>query len=116
GLNVRPALLQQLDGLDGLDAVAPRLFLSGAEGERQAVDEDVALAHAVLADERVDGALRDRNLLVRRTRLSLFADLQPHDSRDVLDDDRHDAAVAALGSVAVLEVDRVDDRAAAEAL
>ncbi len=40
GLHIRVVLFQFADRLDGLDAVAAGLLLTGGDGERQGVDED----------------------------------------------------------------------------
>ena len=96
-------------------AVAPRLFLAGRDREGEAVDDDVVDAHPPVVDEGVDRVGRRCAPCRSAVRAwPCFVDRQRDDGRAVLLHERHDAAEAAVRAIAVLEVDRVDDGAAAD--
>ena len=116
GLHLRVAALDLADRLDGRQPVAARLLLAGRDREGQAVDEDVVDPHAPAAGERLDQPDGDVDLVLDRAGLALLVDRQRHDGRAVLAHDRHDLLEPAAGPLAVLEVDAVDDRAAADEL
>ena len=116
GADLRMPLFEQPDRLDCLQTVATRLLLAGAQGEGQAVDQDVALCQPPLAGQRGDQPLGDPQLPLRGTGLAFLIDAQRHDGGSVLLDDRHHPAEPAVGPLPVLEVDAVDDRPATQAL
>ena len=113
GLDVRIAALQLGDRLDGLDAVAPGLLLPGGNGERQAVDDDVLDPHPPVAGQILDQPLGDGDLPLSGPRLAALVDGKRDHGGTVLAHQRHDPGDARVGPVAVLVVDRVDDRATA---
>ena len=115
GLHVGEPPLDLADRLDGLDPVAAGLLLTGGDREGQRVDDDVAGLHAPVDGQVGDQPLGDRDLPVRRTRLALLVDGQRDDRGTVLDDQLHDLGEPRVGTVAVLVVDRVDHRPAAQA-
>ena len=102
------------DGLDGFDAVPAGLFLAGGDGEGQGVDDDVLDAHPPFAHQGVDEAGGDGHLALGGAGLALFVDGQGDHGGAVFLHERHDAREAALRAVAVLVVDGVDHRAAAD--
>ena len=108
--------LQFLDGLDGFDAVAASLLLTGGDRERQQVDHDVGLAHPPGPREVGDESLGDRDLPLPGARLTFLVDGQRDHGRAVLPGHRHHPGEPRGRPVAVLEIDRVDDAAAAELL
>ena len=115
-LDVRVLALEFPDGVDRRLAVLAGLLLPGAEGEGQRVDEDVGLENPPLRREVGDQPLGDRHLVLGGARLALLVDREGDDGCAVLGDDREYARPAGVRPVAVLEVDRVDQAAAAEAL
>ena len=116
GLHVGVRLLEQPDGLDGLDAVLARLLLAGADGEGQGVDQDRRLVDAPVAGDVGDQPLGDLDLLLGGAGLALLVDGQRDHRGAVLGDELHGLVEARLGAVAVLVVHRVDRAAAAEVL
>ena len=110
-LRVEPA-----DRVDRLDRVATRLLLTCRDREGEAVDDDVLDLHPPLVDEGVDQARCDAHLVVAGARLTLLVDRERDHGRAVLLDERHDASEPAGRGIPVFEVDRVDDRAAADQL
>ncbi|MGX1121635.1 hypothetical protein RKD37_006998 [Streptomyces ambofaciens] len=116
GLHVRVAPLQLTDALDGGQAVLAGLLLTGADGEGQAVDEDVGLVDAPVAGEVVDQPFGDLDLLLGGAGLALLVDGERDQRGAVFPGQLGDACEAGLGPRAVLVVDRVDHRAAAELL
>ena len=116
GPDSRIALLEFTNRVQRLEAVAASLFLTGADGERQRVNEDVANVHSPVAGQLVDQAGSDPYLPFGRPGLALFVDGERDDARPVFLDEWHDALEPRVGPVAVLEVHRVDDRASRELL
>ncbi|CAM5610994.1 hypothetical protein KAURM247S_00180 [Kitasatospora aureofaciens] len=116
GLHPRVAALELADRLDRLDAVPAGLLLAGGQGEGEAVDQDRALVDAVVGGQLGDQPLGDLHLLLGRTGLALLVDGQRDQAGAVLAGQRRDPAEARVGGVAVLVVDRVEHRAAAERL
>ena len=108
--------LRSLMALMVSSAVLAGLLEPGGDGEGQAVDHDVRLGDSPVAGEVGDQPLGDRHLVFGGTGLALFVDGQRDHGGAVFDDHRHDLGEPGLRAVAVLVVDRVDDRAAAEAL
>ena len=116
-LHLRVAPLDLADRLDRLQAVAAGLLLAGGDREGQAVDEDVLDVHPPVAGEgRRSAAWRPRTLwsAVRAWPSSsmVSATTAAPCSRTI----GMIRANRLPGPVAVLVVDRVDDRAAAEQL
>ena len=72
--------------------------------------------HAPVAGQVLDQPAGDPDLPVGRAGLALLVDGQRDHGRAVLAHQRHDLVEARVGAVAVLVVDRVDHRAAAEHL
>ncbi|CAM5624457.1 hypothetical protein SAURM35S_07320 [Streptomyces aurantiogriseus] len=116
GLDVGVAALELADRLDGGDAVLAGLLLTGADREGQGVDEDVLLADAPVAGQVVDQPFGDLDLLLRSAGLALLVDGQGDQRGAVLLGELRHLGEAGLGAVAVLVVDGVDHRAAAELL
>ena len=109
--------LDLADRLDRLDAVPSGLLLAGGDREGQAVDDDVAARGCPQLPVRsLDQPVGDLDLPLGRTRLALLVDGQRDHRRAVLHDQRHDPGEPGVRAVAVLVVDRVDHRAAAEPL
>ncbi len=104
------------DRLDRLDGVPPGLLLAGRDREREAVDDDVLLAHPVVRGEVADQPLGHLDLPRGRAGLALLVDGQRDHGRAVLAHHRHQPGHPRVRAVAVLVVDRVDDRAAADQL
>ena len=104
------------DRLDRLDRVASGLLLPRRDGEGQSIHDDVVDPHAPLAHEGVDEPGRDAHLVLGRAGLALLVDGEGDHGGTVLLDERHDAAVARLRAVAILEVHRVDHRPTADEL
>ena len=113
-LNARVFGRNLANRLDGLDGVATRLFLSGSDGEREGVDNDVAHAHAPAVDKLIDESTRDAHLVFSRSGLALLVNGERNHGRSVLLNQWHDSAEARCRAVAVFIVDRVDHRATAD--
>ena len=96
---------------DGLNRIAARFFLTGRNGERECIDDDVADAHPPVVNQFVNQSARDAHLVFAGAGLTLLVDGQSDNGRAVLLDQRHDAPEARVGAVTVFVVDRVDDRA-----
>ena len=116
GLHVGVLLLEQPDGLDGLDAVLAGLLLPGADGEGQGVDQDRRLVDAPVAGDVGDQPLGDLDLLLGGAGLALLVDGQRDHGGAVLGDQLHGLVESRLRAVAVLVVHRVDRAPAAEVL
>ena len=93
-LHSRVQGLELPDRLDGLDAVAPRLFLAGRDREGERVDEDVLNLHAVVGGEVLDEPVGDPNLPFGSARLALLIDGERDDRGSMLLNERHDAREA----------------------
>ena len=106
--------LDAADALDGLDAVAPALLHPGGECQRQRVDEQVGGGQAVAADRQVVDGPGRLQLRLGRAGLAVLVDAGAHDGRAVLAGERQEAVQSGAGAVAVLQVDRVQDRLAAD--
>ena len=104
------------DRVDGLDRVAPGLLLAGRDREGERVHDDVVDPHAPFVDEGVDESGGDAHLVLGGARLALLVDGQGDHGGAVLLDERHDAPEPRCRALAVLEVDRVDDRSSADEL
>ena len=115
-LHARVAPLELGDRLDRLQAVAAGLLLAGGDREGEGVDEDVLDVHAPVVPQVLDQPAGHPDLPVGRAGLALLVDGQGDHGRAVLADQRHDLVEARVGAVAVLVVDRVDHRAAAQHL
>ena len=107
---------QFADRLDRRKTIAATLLLTGTEGERQAVDEDVALVHAPGLRQGLDEPFGDGYLVLGGSRLAALVDRQSDNRSPVLTHNRHDAREPARRPLAVLEVDGVDDRTTTETL
>ena len=115
-VHLRVPLVQDPDGLDGLDAVAPHLLLTGGDGEGQRIDDDVRLRYTPVPGDIGDETLGDAYLPLRGPRLTLLVDGQGDHGRAVASHQLHDALEPRARPVAVLVVDRVHRAAAAEVL
>ncbi len=102
------------DRLDRLDAVAARLDHARRERQGQGVDEDVRGAQSVARHREVGDVPRRADLPVRGAGLTLFVDARRHDRRAELGREAEKAVEARARSVALFEVDRVEDGLAAE--
>ena len=107
------AALMSADALDGLDGGADVVAVAGADREDQRIEDDVLGRDAVLLGQQSDTSARAIcELALARDRLRLLlvlVDTADHQRRAVAARERHHALEALL---AVLEVDRVDDRLA----
>ena len=112
-LRIGEAARDFLDGVQGFQAVAPQVFLAAAQWHRQCVEEDVLRRQAVLLDCGAVEPFGDLDLAVGRPRLPLLVDGERDDGSAVA---AGRAERAAETLAAVLEVDRVDDRLAADQL
>lgn len=112
----RVRLVQAADRLDRLDRVAPGLLLTGRDREGERIEHDVVLVQPPLPRELLDEAGGDAHLVVGGARLPLLVDGEGDDGGAVLLHERHDAAEAGGGAVAVLVVDRVHHGATADEL
>jgi len=104
------------DRLERLDRVAAGLLLAGGDGEREAVHDDVADTEAPTGRQVVDEPRRDPYLPLCRPGLALFVDAERDHGGAVLSHQLHHLVVAGGGTVTVLEVHRVDHRAAWQVL
>ena len=116
GLDARVTPLELGDRVDRLDPVPPGLLLAGGDREREAVEDDVLLAHPPVHGQVGDQPLGDLDLPRRGAGLAALVDGQRDHRRAVLADHRHQLGDPGVRAVAVLVVDRVDDRAAADQL
>ena len=116
GLNVGIASLELTDGLNGLQTIATRLLLAGADREGQGVDDDVLDVHAPLTGERSDEPRSHGHLVLAGAGLTRLVDGQGDDGGAVFLDDRHDSGEARALTLTVLIVDRVDHCASAQQL
>ena len=114
GLHLGVTPLQLADRLDRLDRVPPGLLLAGADREREAVDDDVAWPHPPVAGQVLDQPGGDGELPFGGAGLALLVDGERDHGGAVLAHQRHDPGDPRLGPVAVLVVDRVHHRPAAE--
>ncbi len=106
--------LQPANRLDRLDAVAAHLLLTGGDGERQGIDDDVLFGQPPVRRQIGDQPLGDGDLVVGGARLPLLVDGQRDDGGAVLHDEFHDPLIPGAGPVPVFEVHRVDGTASAE--
>ena len=109
-MHARQLGLHPADRFQGRHRVAAQILLSAAEREGEHVEDEVAGLEAVAVDRDVVDAVRDAQLPVDRPRLALFVDDERDGGGAVPPDQRQEAADLPL---AVLQVDRVDDRLAA---
>ena len=116
-MHSRQRLLDEADALDRLDAGADVVLVAGADREDQRVEEDVLRPRrrtSSVSSSCERCAIGELALARDRLRLLLvLVDAADHQRRAVAARQRHDALEALL---AVLEVDRVDDRLALRAL
>ena len=114
GLHFRVAALELADRLDRLDRVPPGLLLAGRYREGQAVHDDVGQPDAPVAGQVLDQPGRHRQLPRGGAGLALLVDGERDHGGAVLAHQRHHPGEPRARAVAVLVVDRVDHRAAAE--
>ncbi len=106
----RKAGLDEADPFDGLHTRADVVLVSGAHREDQGVEDEIPGRDAVLLSEQREGALGDGELPLPRHAhplLGILIDRAHHHGGPVFLDERHDCFKPLL---AVLQVDRVDDR------
>ncbi len=101
--------LDEADAFDRLDGRVDVLRVAGRQREREVVEDQRAVGDAVLVDDDVADALGDLQLALRGLRHPRLVDRQRDDRRARFFHQRHHRVDL---HAAVLEVDRVDHRAA----
>ena len=108
--------LDAADGLDGGDAVAAQVVVTGRQREGECVEDQVLRLEAVAVDGQVVDPVGDPHLPLDVAGLPLLVDEQADDGGAVLaGQPEHPVGAGALG-VAVLEVGGVEHRPAADPL
>ena len=116
GLASRQRVLDEANAFDRLDARADIVFVAGADREDQRVEDDVFGLDAVFFGEQLERALGHLQLARARNSLRLLlvvVDTADDERGAEAAGERHDLLEAIL---AVLEVDRIDQRLARRAL
>ena len=109
-------LLQSPDRLDGVHGVGPQIVVAGRQGEGERVEHEVGRFESVLADGEFVDPPGDPHLPIDVSRLSFLVDEEADDRRPVFDREVEDLPCPGPASGSVLEVERVEDRSAAESL
>ena len=108
--------LDAADGLHRLDGVAAEVVVAGRQREGERVEDEVGRFEAVGVHREVGDAVGHPHLPLDVAGLALLVDEQADHRRAVGLGQREDAVEPGAGRVAVLEVGRVEDGAAADPL
>ena len=106
-------LLDQTDRLDRLDACAAKFFITRSECKGEGIEDEIMRLHPVPAHDQVVDPLCNGELLLRRFCHSLLIDGEGDDCRTVPPAQRDHPLDPFLP---ILQVDRIDDRLAADEL
>ena len=104
------------DRLDRVDGVPAQVVVAGRQRERQRVEDQVAGRHPVALGGDLVDAMGDLHLPLDVPRWPPLVDQQADDGGAVVTGQRHHAVEPAARQLAVLEVGRVEDGAAADVL
>ena len=91
-MNTRILRGDHLDGVNGLDGVAPGFFLTGGNGESEAVDDDVFDPKVPFPDQCVDQAACDTHFVDGGAGLTLLINGQRNHGSAVFFDQGHHCA------------------------
>ena len=108
--------LDRADALDRLDAVEPALLHAGRQRQRQRVEQEVLGRQPVALDGDVADVAGRPQLPLGRAGLALLVDAGAHDGGAELAGQPQERVQPGPRLVALLEVDRVQDRPAADPL
>ena len=103
--------LMRPDALDRLDPVLPALLHARRQRQRQGVEEQVLGRQAVALDGDVADVAGRPQLPLRRAGLALLVDAGADDGGPELAGEPQERVEPGAGLVALLQVDRVEDRA-----
>ncbi len=104
------------DRLHRLHGVAPQVVVAGGQGEREGVEDQVAVRQPVALGGDLGDAVGDLHLPLDVACLTALVDQQADHRRAVVAGEGEHPVHAAAGQLAVLEVGRVEDRPPADVL
>ena len=116
GLNTWICRVESANRFDRLEAIAPSFILAGGNRKGQGVDDDVVERQTPVFGEVANQAIGNGELRLGGSGLALFVDGKCNHGCPVLFDNRHDSSESRVSAIAIFVVDRVDHRAAAQAL